>query len=106
MSVTQITMRGTVKPDGTLALEEKVTLPPGPVEVIVRQLEETGSHRPDLANVIEQIRKEREARAEKGLSEEELEATIAELRDDSEYEEKWRQIWAQTEMPPKSTQNP
>jgi hypothetical protein len=106
MSTIQATVRGMLKPDGTLTLDERLALPPGPVQVIVRQLEEKGSPRPDLAEVIEQIQKGRIARADEGLSQEEMEATIGELREDAEYEERWRQIWGPSGKSPGSTESP
>jgi hypothetical protein len=36
MNVWQVLVRGTVKPDGTLELIEAPNLPPGPVEVLIR----------------------------------------------------------------------
>src|SRR4051794_20541396 len=38
MNGNQVKVRGTLKPDGTLELQEALTLPPGPVEVVIRAL--------------------------------------------------------------------
>lgn len=37
MPESEITLRGVVKPDGTLELDEKVPLPAGPVEVRIKE---------------------------------------------------------------------
>jgi hypothetical protein len=38
MKLLQVSVQGTLKPDGTLELKEAPALPPGPVEVLVRSL--------------------------------------------------------------------
>jgi hypothetical protein len=37
MNLTETVVDGTIQPDGTLVLDEKLTLPPGKVKIIVRQ---------------------------------------------------------------------
>jgi hypothetical protein len=37
MSLTEITVQGTLKPDGTLELDEKPNLPPGRVTLVLRR---------------------------------------------------------------------
>ena len=37
MSLTEAVIEGTLKPDGTLELDEKPKLPPGRVKVVLRQ---------------------------------------------------------------------
>src|SRR3954468_3785598 len=37
MSLTEVTVEGTLRPDGTVALDERPALPPGRVTVVLRQ---------------------------------------------------------------------
>jgi hypothetical protein len=100
MKPSAVVVRGTLKEDGTLELADKPLLPPGPVRVIVQPMDPAEESRPGLLEVLDQIRKGQEARGYKPPSAEEIEAEIADLRDDEEYEERWRQIWAQTAQKP------
>src|SRR4051794_33964237 len=101
MNPQAVLVKGTLKPDGTLELDEKPSLPPGRVEVTLRGLDEKGKSAPGLVEVLEQMRKAQEARGYKGRTIEEMEADEAAQRaENEEYEEHWRQIWAQTTSPP------
>jgi hypothetical protein len=99
MSTLRAVVKGTLKPDGTLELDEKPNLPPGRVEVVLHLQEQPDQPRSSLLETLAQIHKEQQARGFKGLNQEEMDARIRELKDDTEYEEKWRQIWAQTQHP-------
>ena len=106
MAATTITVEATLQPDGqTLQLDRKVTLPPGRVTVTV-QPAAARSGRP-LAEVLEWIDRELEHQGRKRMTEEEMAAEIARMRaDEDEYEERWRQIWAQTNPGPGKTDQP
>jgi hypothetical protein len=98
---------GTLKPDGTLELDQKPNLRPGPVRVTLEMIPQPGEERPDIVEVLDRIRKDQEARGYKGMTEEEMEAEIAAMRaEDEEYEERWRQIWAQTQPSPRPEEKP
>jgi hypothetical protein len=85
MSPTSVTVRGVVKPDGTLELEGKIALPAGKVQVTVQAMPELPEGDPffDLLQGIWA------ARAEAGLaprSEEEIKAERQRLNDEMEEE--------------------
>ena len=46
MSATHVVVEGTVKPDGTLELDSKLSLPPGRVQLIVQPLPELPKDNP------------------------------------------------------------
>ncbi len=101
MSAVQV-IEGTLQPDGTLVLNEKPSLPPGSVRVTIEARELKPTSGPGWWEVLQQIWKDQEARGYQPPTPEEMESWIAELRDDEEYEERWRRIWAQTEHTPPS----
>lgn len=83
MSVTEITVEGTLKPDGTLDLDQKPNLPAGRVTVIVRQQIEP-SIQEGWWPYMQRIRAEREAAGYHFMNEVEMEAHIQWLRDDED----------------------
>jgi len=104
MSTSQVVVTGTLKPDGTLELDEKPNLPPGRVQVMLQAVPEQA--RDGWWETLQQIWKDQEARGYKGRTLEEMQADEAAQRaEDEEYEERWRQIHAQTmnPLPPKGT---
>jgi hypothetical protein len=101
MNPTEVVVRGTLKEDGTLELDEKPELPPGRVQVTLRHVPEAAPGRPGWWEVLQQIWKDQEARGYKGRTKEEIDAEIdAERAEEEEYEERWRQIWSQAGSPP------
>ena len=100
MSKLQVVVQGTLRPDGTLELDEKPNLPPGRVQVTLRTAQEPVSSGPGWWDVLMQIKREQAARGFHGSSQEEIEAYVRELREDREYEERWQQIWSQTRPAP------
>ena len=87
MSTQQVVVHGRIRPDGTLQVEEKVNLPPGPVNITV---EAAAAARKGTLQVLEEIWAEREARGIVGRSKEEIDAEINAMRD--EDEERMREI--------------
>jgi hypothetical protein len=79
----RIVMQGRVTPDGGLELQEKLTLPPGPVEVTV-QVSPSEAAREDTWAVLERIWAERVRRGIEGRSKQQIDAEINALRDQSE----------------------
>jgi hypothetical protein len=73
-------VRGTILPDGTLTLDERTTLPAGPVEVTIRPVavERQGEN---WFECLQRIRAEREASGYRFLTEEEVEAYMEDVRD-------------------------
>jgi hypothetical protein len=77
-------LQGTVKPDGTLVLDEKLSLPPGRVQVMLQPLAIAASQRRPVLEVIAAIRREQEARGHVPRTREAIDAEINELRRESE----------------------
>ncbi len=85
MGPNETVIEGTLKPDGTLELDEKPNLPPGRVSVRMRPL----AVLPDGDPFFEMLKGIWAARAQAGLTPrtvEEIEAQRRQLRDDSEQE--------------------
>ena len=97
MSETTITLEATLQPDGaTLRLEKKLALPPGRVTVTVQPTALRTA--PTMLEVLERIHRDQQQRNQRPMSEEEMAAEIAQMRDDdNEYEERRREIWSQAE---------
>jgi hypothetical protein len=109
MSTPQITLRGTVRPDGTLDLETPVSLPPGPVCVTINSVsrQESGALRRSLAEVLQEIDAGQRARGYRGRTALEMEADEAQrVAEDEEYEERWRTIWGETTSGPSPEVSP
>lgn len=89
MAAQQVVVHGHIQPDGTLQVEEKVNLPPGPVQVTV---EATGPtiQRESTQQVLRDIAARRQARGSKGRTKEEIDAEIDAMR--NEDEERLREI--------------
>ena len=83
MTAGQITLRGTVLPDGTLQLTGPVSLPPGPVEIVVRSIAPAKQGEGVLA-VLARIRAEQAASGYVPRSAEEIDAYLRELREEWE----------------------
>jgi hypothetical protein len=93
MSPTQVVVRGTLKPDGTLELEERPGLPAGPVEVIVRSLPEARAGAEDWWQYLQRARAELEALGHRFSTGQEVNAYIEDLRSgDERIEEVYRRI--------------
>lgn len=82
MIAQQIVLHGQVRPDGTLQVEEKVGLPPGPVSVTVQTV--VSGHRKGTLQVLEEIWAERAARGMVARSKEEVDAEINAMREEDE----------------------
>ena len=87
MNRTEIVVHGTLKLDGTLELDQKPSLSPGRVTVIL-QPAQAGTPRRGLANAIDEIRQGQQARGFQGRSAKEIEAGLREGED--EYEQRER----------------
>lgn len=82
MSTQQVVLHGQIRPDGTLQVEEKVNLPPGPVSVTVQTAPSATGKR--TLQVLEEIWAERDSRGMVGRSKEEIDAEINAMRDEDE----------------------
>jgi hypothetical protein len=103
MSVTEIVVQGTLNPDGTLQLDEKPTLPPGRVTVVIRQ--EKGTAPPpgeDWFQYLQRMRASREAAGYPFMNEEEMNAHIEWLREGDRIDDLLREGEKQDTMSEKS----
>jgi hypothetical protein len=82
MSTQQVVIHGRIRPDGTLQVDERVNLPPGPVSVTVQSMHAPPG-KPTL-QVLEDIWAERAARGIVGRSKEEIDTEIAAMREEDE----------------------
>ncbi len=85
MDTQQVTDHGWISQDEVLAVNEKLGLPPGPVNVTVQAV--LHSEREDTRKVLEAIWAERKVRGLKARTKEQIEAEIElRLRNESEEE--------------------
>jgi hypothetical protein len=81
MSLQEIVIAGTLKPDGTLDLDQKLNLAPGRVTVVLRQESEAAPPREDWWQFMQRTRRELEAAGSRFMNEEEVSAHIEWLRE-------------------------
>jgi hypothetical protein len=72
----EVVIEGTLKPDGTLQLDQKPSLAPGRVKVILQPAPAGTLPQRGLADVIDEIRQSQQARGFPGRSAEEIEAAL------------------------------
>ncbi len=82
MNLTQVIVEGTLKPDGSLEVAEKLGLPPGRVRVTVEVLDESASAGEDWFEYLQRVRAEREAAGARFRTREEIDAEIDAMRDE------------------------
>ena len=92
MSASQIVLRGQVKPDGTLELDQNPALPAGPVEVTIRPLPTPTPGGEDWWQFLQRSRRELEASGHRFRTKEEIDAEMVEIRTgDERLDEVYRQ---------------
>jgi len=84
MSLNETVIEGTLKPDGTLDLDEKPNLPPGRVTVVLRQEAVVKPAEEGWWPLMQRIRTEREAAGYHFMPEAEMNSHLMWLRDDEE----------------------
>ncbi len=82
MSANNLEVLGTVRADGTLELDSKLNVPPGRVKVRVESLEAPVKPLEGLVEFVQRCRREMEAAGHKFRTKEEIDAEMAELRND------------------------
>jgi hypothetical protein len=83
---------GVVRPDGTLELTGRLTVPPGPVRVRVESLAPPAEAAESLIEFVDRTRRELEAAGHKFMNDEEVAAWLEEQRaEDDRIEEVYRQ---------------
>lgn len=80
MRLTEIVVEGTLKSDGTLELNGKPNLSPGPVTIVLRQQMDSKPASESVLEYVQRSRSELEARGSYFMNEEEVVAWIEELR--------------------------
>jgi len=90
MSVTETVIEGTLKPDGTLELDQKPNLSPGRVQVVLRQEGEPKPPPEDWWQYMQRSRRELEASGAKFMNEEEIKAHNEWLREPDRIDEMLR----------------
>ena len=83
MSLNEITVGGTLNPDGTLELDRKPDLSPGRVTVVLWQTPEPATHE-GWWPYLQRVRAEREAAGYHFMNQAEMEAHLLWLREDEE----------------------
>jgi hypothetical protein len=81
MGQTRVEVQGTLQPDGTLLLDEKVKLPPGRVRVVVQAMPEKVPPTETLLEFVQRSSHELEAAGSPFMDERELNAHIEWLRE-------------------------
>jgi hypothetical protein len=91
MSLSEVVVEGTLKPDGTLDLDQKPSLSPGRVTVVLRQESEPPSSKEDWLQHLQRIRAEREAAGYPFMNEAATNAHIGWLREGDRIDDLLRQ---------------
>lgn len=84
MSTDAIEVQGTLGPDGTLVLDQKPDLPPGRVKVTVQPESAVEGNFNDVIAVLKRIHAAQALRGHVPRSVEEIDADLADLRDDDD----------------------
>lgn len=82
MNTTQVVVEGTLKPDGSLEVAEKLGLPPGRVRVTIEVLGESDSPEEDWFEYLKRARAERESTVAGFRAGEAIDAEINAMRDE------------------------
>jgi hypothetical protein len=84
MTTSAIEIQGTLREDGTLLLDQHPNLPPGRVKVTVQPAYSASTDGNDVVSVLDRIHAAQALRGHIPRSVEEIEAYLAESRDDDE----------------------
>jgi hypothetical protein len=79
-----VEVEGTLRPDGTLVLDRKPNLPPGPVRVTLQPVSGAASGPGDVIEVLRRIHAEQAATGHVPRSREEIDADVAAMRAEDE----------------------
>jgi hypothetical protein len=96
MNTPSLVLHGQIQPDGTLHIEEKINLPPGPVAVTVQTV--AARTRKATLQVLQEIRAAREAQGIVGRTAAEIDAEINAMRDEDEL--RMQDIESIPQLPP------
>lgn len=99
MSLTENVIEGTLKPDGTLELDQKPNLSPGRVTVVLRQQPQPTPPKEDWFQHLQRIRAGREAAGYPFMNEDETTAHIEWLRQGDRIDDLLREADQQCQKP-------
>jgi hypothetical protein len=99
MSLTEITVQGTLNEDGTLALDQKPNLAPGRVTVVLRQQSQPAPADENWFQHLQRLRAERSATGYPFMNEEETNSHIEWLREGDRIDDLLRQADQQRPVP-------
>lgn len=102
MSLQEIVVTGTLKPDGTLELDQKPDLAPGRVTVVLRQEPAPTAPAEGWWPYMQRVRAEREAAGYHFMNEVEMEAHLLWLR---EEEDRIDQIYRERDLEKRRQEN-
>ena len=102
MSLTESVIEGTLKPDGTLELDQKPSLSPGRVQVTVRLLGPSATGRRGLVEVMDEIRQGQRRGYVGRTPQEMLAAEKTRQEEEEDYERRCEQLWGGPLPPTKS----
>ena len=91
MHLQEIVIGATLKPDGTLELDEKPSLPPGRVTVVLKQGSESTLPMEDWWQFLQRARRELEASGARFMNEEQIKAHIEWLHEPDQIDEMLQQ---------------
>jgi hypothetical protein len=92
MVTTSLEVLGTVRPDGTLELDERLNVSPGRVKVRVESIEQGAQPSESLPQFVERLRREMEAAGSPSMNDDEVTDWVEELRSEEDrVEEAYRQ---------------
>jgi hypothetical protein len=87
MSLTEFVVEGTLKPDGTLELDQKPNLAPGRLTVVLRQAMPASPPQEGWWQFLQRVRRELEESGSQFMDEEEVKAHIEWLREGDQIDE-------------------
>jgi hypothetical protein len=83
MSTQPVILHGQIRPDGTLQIEEKINLPPGPVNVTLETATQV-KPRESTRQVLKEIAVRRQAIGRQPRTKEEIDAEVDAMRNEDE----------------------
>ena len=89
MNPTQVVVEGTLRPDGTLEVSERLHLQPGRVRVTVETIPESLSAPGTIGEVLDQIHQGQARRGFVGRTRDEIDADVSALR--GEWDDRMRE---------------
>lgn len=101
MSLSEVVIEGTLKPDGTLELDQKPSLSPGRVTVVLRQESESAPPKEDWFEFMQNARKKIEEAGCRFMNEKEIQAHIEWIREGDRIDDLLREADKQRQQPEK-----